>query len=126
MDVTVCMRGQTSRSQLNSSGKQKRNDLEHHVAYLKPAMCLRWVNVKAQTFWEYVKTAAALSSQHLKSRAAEVEKLQSIQQKSLHRKTQYSAEDGIPSPNSRSWRRSKVLTGDLGKDHMAEFRSMRD
>ena len=41
MDVTVCMRGQTSRSQLNSSGKQKRNDLEHHVAYFKPAMCLR-------------------------------------------------------------------------------------
>ena len=39
---------------------------------------------------------------------------------------QYSAEDGIPSPFSRSRRRSKVLTGDLGKDHMAEFRSMRD
>ena len=45
---------------------------------------------------EYVKTATTLSSQHVKSRAPEVEKHQSIQQKSLHRKTQYSAEESIP------------------------------
>ena len=51
------------------------------------SVCLRWVNVKAQTYWEYVKTAAALSSQHVKSRAAEVEKVHSIQQKSMHRKS---------------------------------------
>ena len=42
--------------------------------------------MKAQTDWEYVKTAAALSSQHVKSRVVEVEKPQSIQQKSMHRK----------------------------------------